>query len=94
VNRKGAFVSAKISEAFARMLEEAYAEAPEKEIPVIVTITAGSDVETLARKGLKVQRVFENVPAVSGTLTATEVRELAEVEQVEKVEYDGEVHAL
>ena len=76
------------------MLEEAYAEAPEKEIPVIVTITAGSDVETLARKGLKVQRVFENVPAVSGTLTATEVRELAEVEQVEKVEYDGEVHAL
>lgn len=87
-------MSAKISEELARMVEEAHAEAPEREIPVIVTITEGSDVETLSRKGLKVQRVFENVPAVSGTATATEVRELAEVHQVERVEYDGEVHAL
>jgi tripartite-type tricarboxylate transporter receptor subunit TctC len=87
-------MSAKISEELAKRLEEAEAAEADREIPVIVTIAAGSDLEVLKRKGLKVERVFENVPAVAGTLGAADVQALAEADQVEKVEYNGEVHAL
>ena len=60
-------MSKKISEELARRMEEADALEPGREIPVIVTVSAGADIKALEQRGLKVQRVFESIPAVSGT---------------------------
>lgn len=64
------------------------------EVPVIVTLAPGGDVAELERSGLSVGRVFESIRAVSGTLTADAARALDASPQVERIEYDGEAHAL
>jgi hypothetical protein len=88
---EGGSMSTKISEELATRLEEAEAQAA---MPVIVTLKPGAEVTELEHKGLKVRKVFESISAVAGTLTPAAAPGLAELEQVEKVEYDGEVHAL
>lgn len=86
-------MSGKITEELARRLAEADAE-PDVQIPVIVTLSAGADPTTLEQQGFSVQRVFENIPAVAGTLTVAGARALADVDQIETIEFDGEAHAL
>jgi hypothetical protein len=73
------------------------AEAPEgkhREIPVIVTLAPGADPATLESKGIIIRRIMENIPAIAGTVTGAAVSELAQLDEVERVELDGEMHAL
>jgi len=84
-------MATKFSDEFSRRLQTAE---PEAGMPVIVTLRPGADVAELTRKGLEVNSVFENISAVAGTVTPRAARELAELEDVELVESDGEVHAL
>lgn len=84
-------MSAKISGELARVLAEANEGT---EIPVIVTLSPGVDPKTWQQQGLKVQRVFENIPAVAGRLTAAGARALSDLDQIETIEYDGTAQAL
>jgi len=84
----------KVSDELLKQIEEAEKEEPQREIPVIVTITAGTNPITIQQKGLRIQRIFKNISAISGTLTAAEVKELAQLDQVEIIEYDGPLWAL
>lgn len=64
------------------------------EIPVIVTLRNAVDVDTLRDHGLRVSGVFARIAAVSGRVQASEVTRLASLVDVERIEYDGEMHAL
>ena len=87
-------MSAKISDDLLQRLQAAEKTDPRHEIPVIVTVTAGADLSDLVRKGFKVNRVFERISAVSGTISAAGVKALAQSPQIEAVEFDGEMRAL
>ena len=82
----------KISPELMARVESATAET--QEIPVIVTLAPGTDAAVLDSTGIKVGRGMENIPAVAGTVAAEDVAKLAELTEVERVEYDGEMHAL
>lgn len=84
----------KINEEFLRQVEESQGGEPDQEIPVIVTVKPDTNLAALQEKGFKVNRSFSHISAVSGTLTAASARLVAELDQVELIEYDGEVHAL
>lgn len=64
------------------------------DIPVVVTLAPGVDPAALEPKGLKIHRVMENMPAVAGTVAGADVAGLADLGEVERVEYDGEMYAL
>jgi tripartite-type tricarboxylate transporter receptor subunit TctC len=87
-------MSTKISNALSRRLNEARTTDPQREVPVIVTIKAGTDLAALEQNGLKIQRSFQNIPAVAGTLAAADVNALAQLDQVEKIEPDETAWAL
>ena len=87
-------MATKVSDELFKQVEEAEKKEPQREIPVIVTITAGTDPIMMQQKGLRIQRIFKNISAISGTLTAAEVKELAQLNQVEVIEYDGSVWAV
>lgn len=87
-------MTTKVSDELLKQLGEAEREEPQRKIPVIVTIKAGADPTTLEQKGLVIQRIFESISAISSTLTAAEVNELAQLDQVEVIEYDGSIWAL
>jgi hypothetical protein len=90
----GEHMTTKMSEALSREIEETKNVEPEREIPVIVTIRPNSDLSVLEQWGVKVQHIFKNISAVRGTLTPVVANQVAGLEMVELIEYDGEVHAL
>lgn len=63
---------------------------PQKEIPVIITVTDWERRSELEAKGLQVSHSFEGILAVAGTLTCAEVEAIAQLDQVERIEFDGE----
>jgi hypothetical protein len=86
-------VSEKVSPPLREQLEAAGTE--EARIPIIVTVAEGADGAALAgRTGMEVRHAYENIPAVAATATPAQVRELAQQEQVELIEPDGEMRAL
>lgn len=90
-------MSTKISPELSQRLSELKAEgaaASETELPVIVTIKEASDLTALKERGFKLDRAYENISAVSGTLPAAAVMPTAQLDEVEHIDYDGEVHAL
>jgi hypothetical protein len=87
-------MSAKISANLLQRLDEAAITDPQREIPVIVTIRSGADLAALEQKGLKIQRTFQNISAVAGTIPVGEVNTLAEVDEVEAIDYDETAWAL
>ena len=87
-------MGARISKGLLQWLREAEQTEPQREIPVIVTTVANADLTELEQKGLKIQRRFENIPAVCGTICAADVKQVAQLDQVEIIEEDGEVWAL
>jgi hypothetical protein len=87
-------MSAKISANVVKRLDEAAITDRHREIPVIVTIRRGADLAALEQKGLKIQRTFQNVSAVAGTIPVGEVNTLAEVDEVEAIDYDETAWAL
>jgi hypothetical protein len=87
-------MSAKISAELSRRLKEVGEASAEDELPVIVTIKKDSDLAALKKKGLKIQHAYENIDAVSGTLPAAAVSSVAKLDEVQLIDFDGEVHAL
>ena len=43
---------------------------------------------------MRISRVMESIPAVAGTVACADVANLAELHKVERIEYDGQMHAL
>lgn len=66
----------------------------EAAIPVIVTVQPGTESTILRDTGLTVERVFENISAVAGTATPGAVDKLEALPVVERIEYDGPMHAI
>ncbi|MDQ5843679.1 MAG: protease inhibitor I9 family protein [Acidobacteriota bacterium] len=65
-----------------------------KEVPVIITVKENADLDSLKKNGLKINHIYQNINAVSGTLPASAVKSIAKLDEVERIEFDGEVHAL
>jgi hypothetical protein len=84
----------KINEELKKRIEEILKTDPQREIPVIITTKPNANLDELKKKGLKIQHTFENISAVSGTLPAAEVKKLAPSDEIESIEYDGEMWAL
>ena len=87
-------MTTKVSDELLKQVEEAEQEEPQREIPVIVTVTAGTDPISIQQKGLRIRRIFTNISAISGTLTAAGLKDLAQLDEVQVIEYDGPVWAL
>jgi hypothetical protein len=87
-------MTTKMNEALSRQIEEAKTVESEREIPVIVKLRPDGDFSALEERGVKIQHIFKNISAVLGTLTPAVASQVAELEMVELIEYDGEVHAL
>lgn len=86
-------VGEKVSPALREQLESA--EAQQEAIPVIVTLVEGADAGALvSREGMELRPISESLPAVAGSVTPEQVRELAGLEQVELIEPDAEMRAL
>ncbi len=86
-------MTAKIDVELQNQIKSAQSD-PQREIPVIVSLAAGANIEKLAQRGLKINRIFDAIEAVAGTLTAAEINALSKWDQVNRIEYDGEMHAL
>jgi hypothetical protein len=87
-------MAGKISPELLERLKEAAESEPEREIPVIVNLIPTGDLKELERKGLTIHSRFEYISAVAGTIPAARAEELAQLDQVKSVEFDGEVRAL
>jgi hypothetical protein len=87
-------MNAKMSAALSQRLQAMERTDPHRPIPVIVTIAAGTDRAVLEQAGLRIERAFENISAVSGAIAAAKVKEVAQLAQVERIEEDGAVWAL
>jgi len=75
-------------------VREAERRGEPQEIAVLVTLRPGASWETLERHGLLVHRVFEDLHAVSGSVQTPRLRDLAALDGVLRIEFDGEVRAL
>jgi hypothetical protein len=84
-------MTAKISDELSQELKRAEQIDPQREIPVIVTVNGPINRAELEEKGLRIAHVFDFISAVSGTLAPAEAQSLAQLDQVKKIELDGEV---
>jgi hypothetical protein len=87
-------MSEKINSELQAECENASQTEPHKQIPVIVTVNDWSRRAELEQSGLRVSNAFEIINAIAGTLTCDQVKALAELDQVQKIEFDGEVRAI
>lgn len=83
-------MNSKINADLARKIEAIGQTEPTREIPVIVTTRAGADLAVIGKKGLKVERIFESISAVAGTIPAGKIADVALLDEVELIEYDAE----
>lgn len=84
----------KIDAELSQHLREAESAEPQREIPVIVTLSEGADVAELERRGLKVLGRYESIPAVYGTIAASAVSQVEGLDSVARIDYDGRARAL
>lgn len=87
-------MSTKISEELSRQLKEVGKASPTKALPVIITIDENLDLDALQEEGFKLKHRFDIINAVAGTLPAAAVAAVAQLKQVQQIDYDGEVEAL
>jgi len=65
---------------------------PNEEIPVIITMRdVTEDLSFLEEKGFLVKFQYHAINAAAGTATADKIEDIAELDRVEKIEFDGEV---
>ncbi len=83
-----------LSKEMMALLEKAESEGQREEIPVIVTVKEGTDLHRLETLGLKISARFKLLNAVSGHVTPEGARKIADLDEVEKIEYDSEMRAL
>ena len=87
-------MSTKIDAELSQQLREAEISEPQREIPVIVSLSEGADFAELERLGLKIRGRYESISAVYGTLPASAVRQVETLNSVARIEYDGRAWAL
>ncbi|MCP4989425.1 MAG: hypothetical protein GY928_26215 [Colwellia sp.] len=87
-------MTSKINDELLKQMKESEQKNLKQELPVIVSFTSNANLSALKQKGLKIKHIFENISALSGTMTAEEIKELALLDEVECIEYDGTVTAL
>jgi hypothetical protein len=85
-------MSGKINAELSRRLKDD--KSTETELPVIITVKENADLGSLKKTGLKINHVYQNINAVSGTLPASAVNSVAKLDDVKMIEFDGEVHTL
>lgn len=84
---------AKINPSLVKELKAATKSNPQQEFPFIITLKPGASLSTLENR-IKVQRSFESIRAVASTMTLQKALQLAKLDAIERIEYDGEVRAL
>lgn len=84
----------KIQASLAQRVTAMKVDRPEDPIPVIVTVRPGTGTAGMESKGLNVERSLESVSAVAGTVAAGDIEDLATLEEVRAIEYDGEIRTL
>ncbi len=67
--------------------------AMDRSVPVIVTLRSGTDASAFQADGLTIRNAFSNISAVAGSIRLRDLNALAAREDVEMVEFDGEMHA-
>lgn len=83
-----------MSKEMVALLEKSESEGQREEIPVIVTVKEGTDLHKLETLGLKISARFKLLNAVSGHITPEGARKIADLDEVEKIEYDSEMRAV
>ena len=81
------------------MISDRIERSPGEEIKVILTISKGvalDDVgDELTRIGLRIENMIPGpIQVITGSVSVKDISRLAEVRDVEKIEYDGMVYAL
>ena len=84
----------KIDAELSKRVREVESTEPQREIPVIVTLSEGADVAELERCGLKVVGRYESISGVYGTIAASAVSAVEGLDSVARIEYDGRAWAL
>ena len=89
----------KISDDLKAMISDRIEQSPGEEINVILTISEGvalDDVrDELTRIGLRIENMIPGpIQVIAGSVSVEDISRLAEVRNVEKIEYDGMVYAL
>ena len=87
-------MSDKINAELQAECEHASENAPHRQIPVIITMKDWARRNELEQSGLRVTNEFESIQDVAGTMTCDQVKKLAELDHVNKIEFDGEVKAI
>ena len=77
-----------------QVLKQAEKNKDLQRIAVIIRYRPKADLNKLKLKGFNVSKIFENIHAVSGTLIPYDVTGIAELDEVEQIEFDGKMHAL
>ena len=89
----------KISDDMKSIISDQIERAPDEEIRIILSIRGGvalDDVrDELTRIGLRIENMIPGpIQVITGSVLVKDISRLAEVRDVEKIEYDGMVYAL
>lgn len=89
-------MASKISEELAQRVRDALQSDPGREISIIVNLKGPANLSELENYGLTIRHRVENekISVVSGTIAAVRAADIAQMEQVESIECDGEMWAL
>lgn len=81
----------KLDEYLAQKLESMGDRPSDEEVPVIVTTRSGAKAADL--EFLRVEHSFESISAISGRIQLSDLTKLEALDQVEKIEFDGQMYA-
>jgi hypothetical protein len=65
-----------------------------QDVPIVVTVTGRPDASRLTAAGMRGVRVFENIPAAAGRASERGVEALARLDEVVRIDFDGETRAM
>jgi hypothetical protein len=74
-----------------QLCEAAEESEPQREIPVIVTLSDWGRRSEVEARGMRVVHWFERISAVAGMVTAAQARAIAALAPVESIDLDGQV---
>jgi hypothetical protein len=84
----------KLDDHLTKALAEAEESSAKSSVPVIVTLRPDTDASSLKAEGLDIEHAFESISAVSGKIRLADLDRLEALDQVEKIEFDSQMHAL
>lgn len=82
----------KIDPSLRELLAHHYAAADR--VPVIVKLARDTSSNALEACGLAVTHQFDAIGSMSGTIRAADIENLERLPDVERIEFDGQMHAL